>query len=54
MEDYPRVEAKRQEYYCEHAPILIEEPPADSIIGIPGLHKPDMLVEIEIVAVTPR
>lgn len=53
VKDYDRVEAKRQEYYRKHAPRLIEEPPCDTLIGVAGLHEPDMLVEIEGIAVMP-
>lgn len=53
MEDYDRVETKRQEYYRKYAPKLIEEPPADTLIGVAGLHEPDMLVEIDTIAVMP-
>lgn len=53
MEDYDKAEKKRQQYYQKHAPRLIEEPPADTLIGVAGLHEPDMLVEIEAIAVMP-
>ncbi len=53
MEDYPRVEEKRQQYYHKYAPSLIEEPPADTLIGVAGLHEPDMLVEIDATAIMP-
>ena len=53
MEDYPRVEEKRQEYYRKYAPGLAEEPPADTLVGVTGLHEPDMLVEIDVIAVIP-
>lgn len=51
IEDYPRVEEARQKYYEKFAPELINNPPADSVIAIKGLHQPDMLVEIDSVAV---
>ena len=53
MEDYDKVEAKRQEYYAKYAPALIDEPPADTLIGVTALHEPDMLVEIDTTAVMP-
>ena len=53
MEDYPRVEEKRQEYYRKYAPSLAKEPPADTLIGVTALHEPDMLVEIDVIAVMP-
>jgi enamine deaminase RidA (YjgF/YER057c/UK114 family) len=52
-EDYDRAEATRQEYYRKYAPGLIEEPPADTLIRVVGLHEPDMLVEIEATAILP-
>jgi len=54
MEDYDRVEEKRQQYYQKYAPHLIEEPPADTLIGVTALHEPDMLVEIDTIAVMPK
>jgi len=53
-EDYPQVEEKRQEYYRKYAPSLAEEPPADTLVGVTALHEPNMLVEIDVVAVIPR
>jgi 2-iminobutanoate/2-iminopropanoate deaminase len=53
MDDLPKAEAVRQEYYRKYAPSLLKEPPADTVIGIHGLHEPDMLVEIEVIAVRP-
>lgn len=54
MEDYDRVEGKRQKYYRKYAPSLVEEPPADTLIGVASLHEPDMLVEIDVIAVMPE
>ena len=54
MEDYDKVEEKRQDYYRRHAPDLIKEPPADTLIGVNALHEPDMLVEIDVIALMPR
>lgn len=53
MEDYDGVEERRQDYYRRYAPGLIEEPPADTLIGVKALHEPDMLVEIDVTAVLP-
>lgn len=53
MEDRSRVEDKIQDYYRRHAPGLIEEPPAETLLCIPGLHEPDLLVEIDSIAVIP-
>lgn len=54
IEDYPSVEEKLREYYLRYAPSLIEEPPVNTIVAIPGLHEPDMLVEIEAFAILPE
>ena len=51
MEDYERVGTKIQDYFRQYAPRLIEERPAETVICIPALHEPDMLVEIECTAV---
>ena len=53
MDDYPIVEKVVQEYYQEHAPRLIDEPPCDTLVGVVCLHEPDLLVEIEATAVMP-
>ena len=54
VKDYSRVTEKIQEYYRRYASRLVEEPPADTVIGILALHEPDMLVEIDTVAVMQR
>jgi len=54
MDDLAKVNKKRQEYYQRYAPELINNPPADTVIGIAGLHEPDMLVEIEAIAILPE
>ena len=53
MEDYDRVEERRQDYYRRYAPKLVDEPPCDTLIGVTALHEPDMLVELETTAVMP-
>lgn len=50
-EDEPRVAKRIQGYYREYAPNLIKEPPVETVICIPALHEPDMLVEIDSTAV---
>jgi enamine deaminase RidA (YjgF/YER057c/UK114 family) len=54
MEDHPRVEEKIREYYERYAPKLIDEPPVETVICIPALHEPDLLVEIDCTAVMSR
>lgn len=53
MEDQKKVEEKIMEYYQKYAPRLVDEPPASTVLCIPGLHEPDMLVEIDATAVLP-
>jgi len=53
IEDHPRVEEKIREYYQKYAPRLLSEPPASTVLCIPALHEPDMLVEIDATAVMP-
>jgi enamine deaminase RidA (YjgF/YER057c/UK114 family) len=40
------VEDAIDDYFQRHAPELAEEPPAQTLACIPGLHEPDLLVEI--------
>ncbi|MBW1799303.1 MAG: hypothetical protein JRJ85_01105 [Deltaproteobacteria bacterium] len=51
IEDLPRVEEKCRSYYQVYASTLIDEPPAQTVIGIPALHEPDLMVEIDATAV---
>ena len=53
IEDRQEVEGRIQDYYRKYAPGLIEEPPAETLVCVPGLHEPDLLVEIDSVAVLP-
>ena len=50
-EDHPLVAEKIEAYYRTHAPDLIEEPPVETVICIPALHEPALLVEIDSTAV---
>ena len=47
MDDYPGVEKKMRDYFWMHAPRLIREPPAATVVCVPALHEPDLLVEID-------
>ena len=40
-----------RDYYQRYAPKLIDEPPVETVICIPALHEPDLLVEIDCIAV---
>lgn len=50
-EDSSTVENAIDNYFQRNAPELAEEPPAQTLVCIPGLHEPDLLVEVEVVAV---
>jgi len=46
IEDIPRIRTAELEYYQKHAPLLVEEPPARTLIQT-NLHMPDSLIEME-------
>ena len=46
MEDYPALRKAELEFYQIHAPALVGEPPASTVIEAP-LHQPETLFEIE-------
>jgi enamine deaminase RidA (YjgF/YER057c/UK114 family) len=50
MKDYETVKKTEFEYWQEHAPALAEEPPASTVCQVVSLSKPNMMVEIDIVA----
>lgn len=50
MKDYDAVKQTEFEYWQEHGPALCEEPPASTVCQVVSLSKPDMLVEMDIVA----
>ncbi|MFH1487515.1 MAG: Rid family hydrolase [Pseudomonadota bacterium] len=50
-EDHPKVGQRIRDYFQRTAPRLLEEPPAETVICIPALHEPDLLVEIDTIAV---
>jgi len=51
MEDHPRVEERCRSYYRIHASKFIDDSPAQTVIYIPALHEPDLLVEIDATAI---
>jgi 2-iminobutanoate/2-iminopropanoate deaminase len=53
MEDYDAVRRTEREYWQKYAPHLLEEPPASTILQPVSLSKPNMLIEIEVIAVRP-
>jgi 2-iminobutanoate/2-iminopropanoate deaminase len=52
-EDYPKMRKTEFEYYQKYAPMLVEDPPASTIM-IVELGKPEYLIEIEVVGVVSR
>lgn len=49
--DYPVMRATMQDYYAEHAPILLGSPPGSTVIQGAALARPYYLVEIACVGV---
>jgi 2-iminobutanoate/2-iminopropanoate deaminase len=53
MEDYQVMRDTELEYYTRHAPSLVEEPPASTVLQVLSLSRPNMLIEIDVTAVKP-
>jgi 2-iminobutanoate/2-iminopropanoate deaminase len=54
IEDYSLMRQTEREYWQEYAPRLIEEPPASTFIQPMSLSKPNMLIEIDVIAMIPK
>jgi 2-iminobutanoate/2-iminopropanoate deaminase len=54
IEDYSLMRQTEREYWQKYAPRLIEEPPASTFIQPMSLSKPNMLVEIDVIAMIPK
>lgn len=52
-EDYPIMRRTEFEYYQKHAPLLVENPPASTVM-IVDLGKPEYLIEIDVTGVIAR
>jgi 2-iminobutanoate/2-iminopropanoate deaminase len=50
LEDYDVMRETELEYYRKWAPALAQEPPASTFLQPASLARPDMLIEIEVVA----
>jgi 2-iminobutanoate/2-iminopropanoate deaminase len=54
VEDYDLMRQIEKEYWQKYAPRLLEEPPASTFIQPKSLSKPNMLIDIDVIAVIPR
>lgn len=52
--DYPLMREAELEFYQQHAPRLLEEPPVSTVIQPYSLARPDYLVEIDVLGVISR
>ena len=52
-EDYPRMRKTEFEYYQKYAPLLVQDPPASTVMVV-QLGRPEYLIEIEVVGVVSR
>lgn len=54
IKDYQIMRATELEFYQKHAPRLVDEPPASTILQAASLARPEFLVEVEATAVVKR
>ena len=54
IKDYQAMRNTEFEYYQNHCPSLVEEPPASTVIQVVSLARPRVLVEVDVVAVLPN
>jgi enamine deaminase RidA (YjgF/YER057c/UK114 family) len=54
LDDYGEVRKTETEYYEAHAPMLVEQPPAATLMVVPGLARPEFKLEYEVIAVIDR
>jgi 2-iminobutanoate/2-iminopropanoate deaminase len=53
VQDYDIMRRTERDYWAQHAPELLKEPPASTFMQPVSLSKPNMLVEIDVIAVIP-
>jgi 2-iminobutanoate/2-iminopropanoate deaminase len=53
-DDYPKMRKTEVEYYMEHAPNLVEDPPASTFIVPASLARPEFLIEMDVIGVIDR
>jgi 2-iminobutanoate/2-iminopropanoate deaminase len=54
IKDYQFMRDAEFEYYRNHCPLLVEEPPASTVVQVVSLARPRVRVEVDVVAVIPR
>ena len=54
LDDYQRIREIEVEYYSEHAPYLVENPPAATLMVVASLARPKFLFEYELIGVIDR
>ena len=50
IKDYQAMRNTEFEYYQQHCPSLLEEPPASTVIQVVSMARPRVLVEVDVVA----
>ncbi len=53
LDDYPRMRKTELEYYQKYAPLLVENPPASTVM-LAQMGKPEYLIEIDVIGVVSR
>ena len=53
MKDYQGYRDTERKYFLEHAPELVEEPVASTVIQVASLPKPEFLIEMEAIGILP-
>ncbi|MFC1664664.1 RidA family protein [Pseudomonadota bacterium] len=54
LEDYQRIREIEVEYYSEHAPYLVDKPPAATLMVVDSLARPKFRFELEVIGVIDR
>jgi enamine deaminase RidA (YjgF/YER057c/UK114 family) len=54
MKDYQIMRKTELEYYQKHAPRLVEDPPASTVLQAAALARPEFLIELDVTAVISR
>ena len=54
LDDYGSVRKTETEFYERHAPQLVTTPPAATLMVVPSLGRPELLVQYEVIAVLDR